>query len=114
MGYILECLRKTPPPVLIFAERKNDVDTIHEYLLLKGCLAWPSTEARTWLSGSERSTSLSLSRRTSWWPQTWPAKVWTSRTSNTSSTTTCRRTSRTTFTGLDVLGVGPTLALPLP
>jgi len=37
--YILECLRKTPPPVLIFAERKNDVDTIHEYLLLKGCLA---------------------------------------------------------------------------
>merc|ERR1719154_270437 len=37
--YILECLKKTPPPVLIFAERKNDVDTIHEYLLLKGCLA---------------------------------------------------------------------------
>ena len=37
--YILECLRKTAPPVLIFAERKNDVDTIHEYLLLKGCLA---------------------------------------------------------------------------
>ena len=37
--YILECLRKTPPPVLIFAERKNDVDTIHEYLLLKGCQA---------------------------------------------------------------------------
>merc|ERR1719154_653718 len=37
--YILECLRKTAPPVLIFAERKDDVDTIHEYLLLKGCLA---------------------------------------------------------------------------
>ena len=37
--YILECLKKTPPPVLIFAERKNDVDTIHEYLLLKGCQA---------------------------------------------------------------------------
>ena len=37
--YILECLRKTKPPVLIFAERKQDVDTIHEYLLLKGCLA---------------------------------------------------------------------------
>jgi len=37
--FILECLRKTPPPVLIFAERKNDVDTIHEYLLLKGCTA---------------------------------------------------------------------------
>merc|ERR1711892_111047 len=26
--YILECLRKTAPPVLIFAERKADVDTI--------------------------------------------------------------------------------------
>ena len=37
--YILECLRKTAPPVLIFAEKKADVDTIHEYLLLKGCLA---------------------------------------------------------------------------
>jgi len=35
--YILDCLRKTSPPVLIFAERKQDVDTIHEYLLLKGC-----------------------------------------------------------------------------
>jgi len=34
--YILECLTKTPPPVLIFAERKADVDSIHEYLLLKG------------------------------------------------------------------------------
>ena len=34
--YILECLQKTPPPVLIFAEKKHDVDSIHEYLLLKG------------------------------------------------------------------------------
>ena len=34
--HILECLQKTPPPVLIFAERKQDVDAIHEYLLLKG------------------------------------------------------------------------------
>jgi len=34
--YLLECLQKTPPPVLIFAERKQDVDSIHEYLLLKG------------------------------------------------------------------------------
>ena len=37
--YILECLQKTPPPVLIFAERKQDVDSIHEYLLLKGMKA---------------------------------------------------------------------------
>ena len=34
--YLLECLQKTPPPVLIFCERKPDVDDIHEYLLLKG------------------------------------------------------------------------------
>ncbi len=33
----LECLKKTSPPVLIFAERKQDVDIIHEYLLLKVC-----------------------------------------------------------------------------
>lgn len=33
--FILECLQKTPPPVLVFAERKQDVDAIHEYLLLK-------------------------------------------------------------------------------
>jgi len=34
--YLLECLQKTPPPVLIFCENKKDVDDIHEYLLLKG------------------------------------------------------------------------------
>ncbi|WAR21133.1 DDX41-like protein, partial [Mya arenaria] len=34
--YILECLQKTSPPVLVFAEKKQDVDAIHEYLLLKG------------------------------------------------------------------------------
>uniref|UniRef100_A0AAX7SN19 RNA helicase n=1 Tax=Astatotilapia calliptera TaxID=8154 RepID=A0AAX7SN19_ASTCA len=36
MVYLLECLQKTSPPVLIFAEKKADVDAIHEYLLLKG------------------------------------------------------------------------------
>jgi len=58
MVYLLECLQKTPPPVstsarwdasvrqreltlrvlqvLLFAEKKADVDAIHEYLLLKG------------------------------------------------------------------------------
>lgn len=35
MVYLLECLQKTPPPVLVFAEKKQDVDAIHEYLLLK-------------------------------------------------------------------------------
>ena len=34
--YLLECLQKTPPPVLIFCESKTDVDDIHEYLMLKG------------------------------------------------------------------------------
>ena len=34
--YLLDCLQKTPPPVLVFCENKADVDDIHEYLLLKG------------------------------------------------------------------------------
>merc|ERR1719213_1084071 len=34
--YLLHCLQKTPPPVLIFCENKSDVDDVHEYLLLKG------------------------------------------------------------------------------
>jgi len=34
--YLLECLQKTAPPVVIFCERKSDVDEIHEYLLVKG------------------------------------------------------------------------------
>ena len=34
--YLLECLQKTAPPVVIFCERKGDVDEIHEYLLIKG------------------------------------------------------------------------------
>ncbi|CAG9790556.1 unnamed protein product [Diatraea saccharalis] len=34
--HLLQCLQKTAPPVLVFAERKQDVDAIHEYLLLKG------------------------------------------------------------------------------
>jgi ATP-dependent RNA helicase DDX41 len=37
--YLLECLQKTPPPVVIFCERKGDVDEIHEYLLIKGVAA---------------------------------------------------------------------------
>lgn len=34
--HLLECITETAPPVLIFAEKKQDVDAIHEYLLLKG------------------------------------------------------------------------------
>jgi ATP-dependent RNA helicase DDX41 len=35
MTQLLDCLQKTAPPVLIFAEKKQDVDAIHEFLLLK-------------------------------------------------------------------------------
>jgi ATP-dependent RNA helicase DDX41 len=34
--YLLECLQKTPPPVLIFHDNKAVVDDVQEYLLLKG------------------------------------------------------------------------------
>jgi len=36
MVHILQCLQKTAPPVMVFCENKNDVDAVHEYLLLKG------------------------------------------------------------------------------
>jgi ATP-dependent RNA helicase DDX41 len=34
--YMLECLKKTAPPTVVFASNQGDVDDIHEYLLLKG------------------------------------------------------------------------------
>ena len=34
--HLLECLQKTPPPVIIFSESKTDADSVHEYLLIKG------------------------------------------------------------------------------
>jgi superfamily II DNA/RNA helicase len=36
MVHLLECLQRTPPPVIIFSDSKNEVDDIQEYLLLKG------------------------------------------------------------------------------
>ena len=36
---MLECLQKTPPSVIIFCEKKQDVDDIQEYLLVKGVAA---------------------------------------------------------------------------
>ena len=30
MVYLLECLQKTPPPVIIFSENKNEVDGEHD------------------------------------------------------------------------------------
>lgn len=51
--FLLDCLQKTPPPVLIFAENKKDVDQIHQFLLLKGVEAVAShgskdQEERAW------------------------------------------------------------------
>ncbi|CAL8988594.1 unnamed protein product [Prunus brigantina] len=34
--YLLECLQKTAPPVIIFCENIADVDDVHIYLLIKG------------------------------------------------------------------------------
>jgi ATP-dependent RNA helicase DDX41 len=36
LPYLLDCLQKTAPPVLIFAEGQRDVDDILEFLLMKG------------------------------------------------------------------------------
>lgn len=51
--HMLLSLQKTPPPVLIFAEKKQDVDAIHEYLLTKGVEVvsihgGKAQEERTW------------------------------------------------------------------
>ena len=34
--YLLQCLQKSPPPVVIFCDNKKECDDVHEYLLLKG------------------------------------------------------------------------------
>jgi len=39
--YLVECLQKTSPPVVVFCERKTDVDEIHEYLRIEGVEAVP-------------------------------------------------------------------------
>ncbi len=52
--YLLECLQRTAPPVLIFCENKSDVDDIHEYLLLKGVEAVAVHGSK----GKERGTCL--------------------------------------------------------
>jgi hypothetical protein len=35
LAYLLDCLQKTAPPVLVFAENKRDVDAIHEFMLVQ-------------------------------------------------------------------------------
>ncbi|KAG1679430.1 hypothetical protein FOA52_007722 [Chlamydomonas sp. UWO 241] len=36
LQYLLECLQKTAPPVLVFSANKIDVDIVHEFLLVQG------------------------------------------------------------------------------
>jgi len=36
LPFILECIQRTEPQVIIFCENIKEVDDIHEYLLLKG------------------------------------------------------------------------------
>jgi ATP-dependent RNA helicase DDX41 len=36
LPYLLECLQKTAPPVVVFCENKKNVDDVYEYLLIKG------------------------------------------------------------------------------
>jgi ATP-dependent RNA helicase DDX41 len=36
LPFIIDCLSRTAPPVLIFTENKTDVDNVQEYLLVKG------------------------------------------------------------------------------
>ncbi|XP_053993215.1 uncharacterized protein LOC128884144 isoform X2 [Hylaeus volcanicus] len=36
LPYLLECLQKTAPPVVVFCENKKSVDDVYEYLLIKG------------------------------------------------------------------------------
>ena len=37
MVYLLECLQKTPPPVIIFSENKNEVDGMLIYITCIFC-----------------------------------------------------------------------------
>ena len=43
-----ECLQKTAPPVLVFAEKTRDVDMVHEYLLTRGVNAVAIHGAHQW------------------------------------------------------------------
>ncbi|KAA1066853.1 hypothetical protein PGT21_000726 [Puccinia graminis f. sp. tritici] len=53
MVYLLECLQKTPPPVIIFSDNKNEVDDIQEYLLLKGVEAVAIHGSKIWEEGRD-------------------------------------------------------------
>lgn len=52
LAYLLDCLQKTAPPVLIFAENKKDVDAIHEFLLVQVSSTGCCRSASCWCLGS--------------------------------------------------------------
>src|SRR5258707_9736846 len=47
MVYLLECLQKMAPLVIVFSKNKNEVDDIQEYLLLKGVRAVAIHESKS-------------------------------------------------------------------
>jgi len=99
--YLLECIQKTPPPVLIFCENKADVDCIHEYLLLKGLQAVAIHGGK---DQEERESMpfhrLRLGRKMSWLPPMLPPRGWIFPTFNSSLIMTCRQKSKTIHIGL--------------
>lgn len=58
LEYLLDCLQKTAPPVLIFSENKKDVDAIHEFLL-RQVRVRGAARGRRWRGGG-------LLKRSSW------------------------------------------------
>merc|ERR1719217_2030407 len=101
--YLLQCLQKTPPPVLIFCENKSDVDDVHEYLLIKGIEAvaihggLDQEERHEAIRGFKEGTKDVLIGTDV------ASKASTFRRSSTSSTSTCRRRLRITCTASGAL-----------
>lgn len=73
--YLLHCLQKTAPPVIIFCEQKGAADDIHEYLLLKGVEAVSIHGGKTKKNEMKQSSYSKRERRMSLLPQTWRRRV---------------------------------------
>jgi hypothetical protein len=59
LARLAECLQKTAPPVLVFAEKTRDVDMVHEYLLTRGVNAVAIHGARPPLNSNHCSRHIS-------------------------------------------------------
>jgi superfamily II DNA or RNA helicase len=116
MVYLLECLQKTPPPVIIFSPNKNEVDDIQEYLLLKGVEAvaihgskselraarYPSNSLQPRMNASMPSGRSNRALRTSWSRRVSHPRASTLTRFSTLSCSPCPRRLRTMSTRLDV------------